>query len=118
MCCETCRAEGLAEQELDAKAHQVFDNLMSPFCPGKTLNDCPSSEAAKLKSDLKEKLRSGVQPQAVIDEMVQQYGEELLAAPTNEGFGKFAWLVPIIFPVLGAIGLLLWLNKKRRGEKS
>ena len=114
-----CRADSSAvaeDPQLELKAHQVFDNVMSPFCPGKTLNDCPSSEAAKLKSKLKDELIRGVQPEAVINELVAQYGEELRAAPSNEGFGRLAWLGPLIFLGLGAVGLLIWLKRNLEGR--
>ena len=30
--------------------YHLANELMSPYCPGRTLNDCPSSQAAELKS--------------------------------------------------------------------
>ena len=113
LCVGACIADSASDQEIERKTHQVFDNVMSPFCPGKTLNDCPSSEAAKLKSSLRDKLISGSQPEQLINELVEQYGDELRAAPANEGFGRLAWLGPIIFLVVGITGLVFWLVKKR-----
>ena len=113
LCVGACIADSASDQEIERKTHQVFDNVMSPFCPGKTLNDCPSSEAAKLKSSLRDKLISGSQPEQLINELVEQYGDELRAAPANEGFGRLAWLGPIIFLAVGITGLVFWLVKKR-----
>lgn len=110
----TVYADPASEIELDRKSHQVFDNIMSPFCPGKTLNDCPSSEAAKLKAALRNKLSNGSEPNQLIDELVNQYGDELRAAPENAGFGRLAWLGPIIFLVVGLFAVVVWLVRSRK----
>ena len=113
LCSVVALADPASDQEIERKTHQVFDNVMSPFCPGKTLNDCPSGEAAKLKSTLRDKLIQGSQPEQLIEELVTQYGDELRAAPANEGFGRVAWLGPLIFFSFGALGLIVWLVRKR-----
>ena len=67
---------------------------MSPFCPGRTLSACPSSQARELRIQVKEWLRQGYSPEGVRNQLLTIYGEEVRGVPRTEGFGIMAWLVP------------------------
>lgn len=107
-----------SEAELDRKVHEVGASVMSPYCPGRLLSDCPSTAAAKRKHEIKAKLAAGFTVDQILEELYHEFGEESRAIPKSEGFGLLAWVLP--FVVLG-IGLLMILrmvksNKPENGD--
>ena len=97
-------------------AREIYSETMSPFCPGRLLNDCPSSAAHDLKVKIREKLNSGESKQDVFQYLVSLYGDEIRAAPQNEGFGRAAWLATPIFVLLGFASIILVLKKSKASE--
>ena len=100
-----------ADDPSEAVAHEVFNTVMSPFCPGRLLNDCPSSSATELKDKIRTELRSGKSKEQVLEEVYSTFGSELRAAPENKGFGTVAWWTPVLFLVVGGITIAAWLKR-------
>ena len=44
-------------------------------------------------------------------------GDQVRAAPKNEGFGRAAWLAPGIFLLIGGLFIGIWVRKKRHGQE-
>ena len=40
-------------------ASEISSSILSPFCPGRVLSDCPSTDAGKLKHQIRERLYQG-----------------------------------------------------------
>ncbi|MEN9846082.1 MAG: hypothetical protein RIS36_1229 [Pseudomonadota bacterium] len=94
----------VAEREaLDRKATNLYQQVFSPFCPGRSLNDCPSSKAAELKDQMRAELEAGKAPEVILNEVIQKFGEQYRAVPQFSGVGMFVWLVPIGFVALGLV---------------
>lgn len=103
----------LASAEYEDSAKQVYGTVMSPFCPGRLLLDCPSEQASQLKQDILEKLRSGSSEEAILTELESKYGPQIRAMPTSSGMGLIAWIVPPLFFV-GVLGVgALWMSRRR-----
>lgn len=100
--------------ELDRRSVQVYQQVLSPFCPGRSLNDCPSSKAHELKLEMRQQLEQGVPPEVVVEDVVRRFGEQYRAVPQYAGFGKLVWLVPLGFLVGGA----LWAFSLARGSRT
>ena len=58
-----------AAQPEPANAEQVVRQVMSPFCPGKVLSDCPSPRAAEWRVDVHRWASEGVPAPAIIDRL-------------------------------------------------
>lgn len=102
--------------ELDRQANQIYQQVFSPFCPGRSLNDCPSSKAHELKKEMRQKLEQGVPPQVVLEQVFEQYGDQYRAVPQYAGFGRLVWWAPVIFLALGlVVALVLARGKRVRG---
>lgn len=85
-------------------AQSIFTTVMSPYCPGKLLSDCPSAKASELKHFIRDELAQGKSKEEVILKLQDEYGAETLrAVPEASGFGLLAWLVPILFLVGGLL---------------
>lgn len=105
---------GLDAQAIDTKAHELYAQIMSPFCPGRTLANCPSPQAATMRDRVKKQLAAGMSENEIVDSLYAIYGEVVLGAPRAEGFGILAWVMPALFLLLG-VGLLMgWLRSTGR----
>ncbi|MCB0333496.1 MAG: hypothetical protein KDD55_08345, partial [Bdellovibrionales bacterium] len=49
----------LSHEEVEHRAFEVEGYLLSPFCPGRLLRDCPSSGAHDLKIEIREAVATG-----------------------------------------------------------
>ena len=99
-------------QELASRA--IFDGVLSPFCPGRLLRDCPSTAAHELKDKIRGMIVEGKSRAEIESYLFALYGESIRAVPPREGFGNVAWWGPGVFLGLGLAILGLWLRSKRR----
>lgn len=99
-----------AQQDPETNIRTLATEVMSPFCPGKLLEDCPSGQASELKNEMLSQLKSGKSNEDVKAWFVSRYGSEMLAAPEAKGIGLFAWLMPVAFVVLGSLILMRWIS--------
>ena len=90
----------------DPVSSKVFSEILSPFCPGRSLNDCPSQKAHELKDSIRQQLKEGKSPDAVVENVVAEYGEQYRASPKLSGFGWVAWCLPFIFVGLGIFAII------------
>lgn len=93
----------------------VYQEIQSPYCPGRALSDCPTEKAEKLREQIKLKLESGENKHDVVEEIILKYGEEYRAKPKTSGFGMFAWIVPFIF-IIG-LGNFLFFKVRLKAQE-
>ena len=103
-----------SQQATDKTAGEIFNTVMSPFCPGLLLANCPSSQAADLRERIRARLAAGATKAEVLDELYAEFGDEVLGAPVARGLGLLAWLVPGAIILLGAGGIVVWLRRSSR----
>ena len=106
----TGSAMGQQSRQIEKDANEIYNTVMSPFCPGRLLANCPSTQAADLRESVKEQLAAGATKDEVLEGLYAVWGEEILGAPR----GPVAWMVPIGVLVLGALLLLVWLGRTGR----
>ena len=106
-----------ADPAIEKAATEIFQAVMSPFCPGRALQDCPSSAASDLKNDIRKRLLEGESSEAVMEYLFAAYGDEISAVPRMKGFGQVAWYTPWLFLIAGGAILLLWLRSKQHSGK-
>ncbi len=85
-----------------SQAMTLAASLMSPFCPGRLLSECGSQQAFVLREEMSRRIEAGESEDAIVDDLVARYGQEILGAPPLEGFGVLAWTLPIL---LAAVSL-------------
>lgn len=78
------------------QAADLAGQLMSPFCPGRLLVDCTSSQAYDLRETISRRLAAGESVAAVRADLVREYGAAILGAPAPEGIGLLAWFGPAL----------------------
>jgi cytochrome c-type biogenesis protein CcmH/NrfF len=99
---------------VETEASKIFNSMMSPFCPGLLIANCPSPGAADLKEQVKIQLAGGVSPDSVRALLRVAYGDQVDAVPPAEGFGLLAWIMPGAALLGGGVVVVWWL--RRRGS--
>lgn len=89
---------------------EVAGRMMSPFCPGLTLEECPSEQASRLRTDIDELVRRGDTNEEIDAWIVDNFGEVALARPG----GPVAWLAPPLVMLAGLGAVLLFLKRRNR----
>ncbi len=92
----------------------VEDEVMCPVC-GTTLELASESPQAIDERELiRELIAQGLTKEEIKDELVSEFGPEVLAEPSKKGFDLAAWLVPGLAVLAGAI-LALFAVRRWRG---
>lgn len=97
-------------------AYAVANELMSPYCPGRSIADCPSAQAQTLRMWLIVQEASGRTRAEVEAELLDRYGEAILAAPRAQGFGLAAYVIPTAAFVAGGLLLAWFLRRQTRAR--
>ena len=95
-------------QEAESWGYDLSHELMSPFCPGRTLASCPSPQAAELVQWIVTQEASGASREQVVEMLIERYGEEILGAPPAEGITLWAYVFPVLgFALGGAVAFVV-----------
>jgi cytochrome c-type biogenesis protein CcmH len=97
---------GIQQDLMCVVCHQRLDQSTSPFADG-------------MRKELERWHDQGLSRKQVLDRMVTQFGEEVLAAPPKSGFNLLAWVVPAAVLLGGAavavVLALLWARSRPPG---
>jgi cytochrome c-type biogenesis protein CcmH len=98
-------------------AQKIFTSVMSPYCPGLLLADCPSPAAFELRADIRRRLDAG-EPAADIErDLYRKFGDVIRAAPPPTGWGAVLWTAPAV-ALASTLALLIWfLARQSRAER-
>lgn len=88
-------------------AHELSRELMSPYCPGRTLADCPSPDAGAVRDEIREALRAGESSDSIRARIEERFGARVVGVPTS----LLGWMLPILLLVAGAVVLVLVLRR-------
>ncbi len=94
--------------------YEMWGELMSPFCPGRTLADCPSPQAEQLRLWILMQEAAGRSHDDVEAELLERFGDDIRAAPRAEGFGLTAYAVPVLVFLAGGAIVALFLRRQTR----
>lgn len=76
----------------------------------------PCATAIDELKEIDQHLANGKSEQQIIDAFVQEYGTIAYVEPPKKGFGLVAWLMPIIYTVLG-LALVVFVVRKWASRK-
>jgi len=110
--CAVASAEDPPSESRQVQA--IVRNTASPFCPGKTLDSCPSPKAGDWRRDIQEWVGAGV-PEAEIRGRLQARVPEfdLSIPPVKSG-----WVIPLIALALSTLWLIVMARRfKGRGVR-
>lgn len=107
-----------AAQAPQDTAARVSEKVMSPFCPGLALHDCPTQEAVELRTQIQEWAALGWSEERIIQRLEDEYGAAIRPVPGG-GSGLIARSLPVA-GLLGGLVLAYVLGRRwtRRAEPS
>ena len=76
-------------------ANDISREMISPYCPGITLHDCPSDSSHELRRRIIGWAESGMNEDAIWQRLEGEFGEDIRATPSTDGSGLWAWVLPI-----------------------
>lgn len=106
-----CLAPPGASAEEESWGYGLAHELMSPFCPGRTLAACTSGQATELRQWILLQEAAGTSREEVIAILEQRFGDVIKSSPEAEGWGLAAWLLPGAVFLLGALAVTLVLRR-------
>ena len=107
-------APSVAHADAEDVANAVAREVMSPYCPGVTLHDCPSASAQELRDEIAGWARAGMTRDEILARLEDEFGPSIRAVPQG-GSGLLAWLLPAAALAAGAaVALLLARRWSRR----
>ena len=112
-------APALAAPEIQgssATLPDIEDEVMCTVC-GTTLQLSESPQANQERALINRLIAQGKDKQQIKDELVAEYGPEVLAVPSTEGFDLTAWVVPILGGLIALVSIALAARRwRRRGD--
>lgn len=97
----------------NASLPDIEDEVMCVTCRV-PLNTAQSPQADRERAFIRDLIRQGKDKEQIKAALVSEYGKEVLATPSDDGFGRAAYVVPIVVIVLLAAGLAVTLPRRRR----
>ena len=101
-------------EEPEGWAYRYIGEVMSPFCPGRTLAACPSPQADSLRMWVLIQEAAGRSREDVHRELVERYGDVILSAPRARGFGVTAYAIPAAIFLAGGLFVGIFLRRQTR----
>jgi len=90
--------------------------VMCPTC-NTTLDQSDSAVANRIRVYIRKRIDACATADQIKQELVDQFGQSILAAPPKKGFDLLAWWLPIAGLVVGAgaigVGVWRWSRKDR-----
>jgi len=96
-------------------ANDISAEVVSPYCPGVSLHDCPSAAAVKLRTKIETWLQDGDSKNEVLDRLETEYGTTIHAAPEAKGAGLLAYVLPIAAVLVGLAVIVFVTRRWTRG---
>ncbi len=85
------------------EARSIEGQVWSPYCPGRLLVDCSTTQARQLRDEIDQRIDRGDSPEEVLDWVRQEYGDQAVARPDASARGLVIWLVPAAFFIAGGL---------------
>ena len=99
-------APSSASAEEETWGYALAHELMSPYCPGRTLSACTSDQAAELRQWILLQEAAGASEEEVVSVLEQRFGDVIRSSPEAEGWGLAAWLLPGAVLLIGALAVV------------
>lgn len=108
----------LAQNNIDSTVQELSEEIMSPYCPGRTLSSCPSDDARKLRIQIKTQLEQGYSKDAIKRQLIGMFGKDIKGTPDNNSFGIIAWTLPFIVITICCFLLINYIRKDNKKKNT
>ncbi len=99
--------------EVSRISSEISNEIFSPFCPGKTLEMCPSPNAAEVRREVQRLAEQGQDKEAIKLTILETYGQEfrIVEPPPEDNIGL---LIAIALGLVFALGAVYVLSRRRK----
>ena len=80
-------------------------------CSALTVRACTCGTAASIRQEIATRLASGESQEEVLAAFVARHGDQILSAPTREGFNLLAWIMPFAVILVAATALIVFIRR-------
>lgn len=112
-----CGCAAALDEDVPPEGRQVQSivrNTASPFCPGKTLDSCPSPKAGQWRREIRDWVSEGVSEPEIRERLQARVpGFDLSIPPV-----KLGWIIPVVALALSTWWLVAMVRRLRRGAGS
>ena len=99
-------------------AAEISSEIMSPFCPGSTLHDCPSAAAVELRREIEDKARAGWTKARIVAWLEDEYGPAIHGAPPADDGGWLAWTLPALAVLVALATAIVFVARAQRSARN
>jgi cytochrome c-type biogenesis protein CcmH/NrfF len=111
-------APAVAATEPQTNLPDVADEVMCTVC-GVLLDEAPDSpQAERERAFIRREINQGKTKDEIKDDLVDEYGTQVLAQPGTTGIDLAAWVVPAAALLLAGAGILIGLRRWRRANET
>ena len=96
------------------EATEIARTLKCPVCENQSVAESPSPLAREMRAYIQRRLEAGDSRQAIVQALVDRYGEGILLEPPRAGFTLLVWWLPVLSLALGALVVGLALRRWTR----
>jgi cytochrome c-type biogenesis protein CcmH len=102
--------EQLADPALEARAREISKQLRCVVCDNQTIDESDAQVAGDMRRFVRAQLEEGASDKAIMDQMVEFYGEYVLLRPRFSLSNAFIWAAPALALLIG----LIWVRRRIR----
>jgi cytochrome c-type biogenesis protein CcmH len=99
---------------LEKKARTLMETIRCLTCQSQSIADSNASMAADLRSQIRERIMAGEQPEHIRAWLIERYGDWVSYEPTAEPILWPLWAAPLLFLGLGLLLLRGRIKRRRR----
>jgi cytochrome c-type biogenesis protein CcmH len=114
-------ANAIENKPVDAQTEQrirhLAEKLRCLVCQNQSLADSSAELAQDLRQQLREQVVAGRSDDAILDYLVQRYGDFVLYEPPFKATTLLLWLGPFVLLAAAALVLLATLRRRRRAPE-
>ena len=105
--------EMLGNDLLERRARHISKDIRCVVCQNQSIDDSDAPLASDLRVLIRQRLVEGDTDQEVIGYLVSRYGDFVLLTPPVKGATLFLWFGPVVFALLGMLGLVLYFRRQK-----
>lgn len=93
-------------------ARAIISGSMSRYCPGLTLETCPSPSADSLRRVIIARVTHGDPRERIEADPEREFGASIRSTPKAAGFGLVGWSVPGLVMLVAAVVQTGWIRRR------
>jgi cytochrome c-type biogenesis protein CcmH len=105
--------EVLADPALEARARTISEGLRCLVCQNQSIDDSDADLAHDLRVLVRERLTAGDSDEAVVQYIVERYGEYVLLRPVLAGHTLLLWIAAPTLLLAGLVAVFIGARRKR-----